>query len=191
VKITRDWLAHTRHCPDGLAFALTQIGPDGLELSECWPLVKRADWIVSLAVQSGAVSYADARYIVERILRLHAREVGDNRPGEILDGLSDAKTAEGYLELVGLASAEAYTRARAQDPEALDASHRMIAAAFVVKADLATTFADRSEDADQMGLALERLQSAAYSIGLSLGDHEEAAELFRSRVLAAQRRAAP
>lgn len=52
MKITRDWLERTNHCPDGRAWGDIELGAGGLELSECWPKIKRADWMLSMIVQT-------------------------------------------------------------------------------------------------------------------------------------------
>lgn len=52
MKITRDWLERTNHCADGRAWGDIEVGAGGLELEECWGKIMRADWMLSMIVQT-------------------------------------------------------------------------------------------------------------------------------------------
>jgi hypothetical protein len=168
MKITPDWLAATDHCADGRAFGLAMIPPAGLELAECWPLIERPDWVISLAVKSGLVSYCAARGMVERALRLYATEHGDGDTLAALDAMTHGVIAGAPLLRADIAASAYAALAVKRDT---GTAHRLNAAGQLLTADVAE-FADKDFE-----LALSRLQGAAFSLGLAAGQASAAAWL--------------
>lgn len=74
MKVTRAWLERGEHCPDGMAYALAVLPPEGLELEQCWALLHRPDWVISLAVQSHFLSLKEAREILTKLCPYPANE---------------------------------------------------------------------------------------------------------------------
>lgn len=52
MKITREWLASTGHCADGWAWGDMMLGAEGKELDDCWALIDRPDWLLSMIVKT-------------------------------------------------------------------------------------------------------------------------------------------
>lgn len=160
MRVTPAWLEATDHCPDGLAFALSHIPQQGLELSECWPLLDRPDWVVSLAVQTQTLKLESAHYIVARVLGIHAAEMGDEfllkMIGESINTL-----------LSGLPKFRADIAAMAYESLAVKKDKGQ-ADRLNCLGQLATSTLAQFKDGDN-ALSLKRLQGAAFSLGLSMG----------------------
>jgi hypothetical protein len=179
MKITRAWLASTPHCEDGRAFGLEMVGHEGLELADCWPLIKRADWALSLGIQTGAITFADGRAIVANLLRLHARELGHSAAVDLLDDLAAGGEP---VRIKELAASFAYGAICIGSDE--HEGDRFNAIAQLASSDIAarSSRAERDPETGQ-SLAMSRLQGAAYGLGRSMG-HKAAAELVIGRILA-------
>lgn len=174
MRVTRDWLDATDHCPDGLAYALGVLPPDGLELEDCWPLLHRADWIVSLAVQTHYLSFAEARGILAGILKASAEAAADvvtlgwfkRYDPRVVYAI---RPAHGPLAAELASDAYLANAAQRNEPRA----HRLNALAQLMASDFE---ADRRR-------SLKSLQGAAFSLGLAMGQ-DRAAQLVKERAAA-------
>lgn len=160
MKITPEWLAKTKHCADGLSFGLTMLPPEGLDDSECWPLIDRPDFLVSLAVKCGIWSYNNARFAVESVLK-GAAPKGDREIPSLIErtyNMPIGHTSEFVREVAALVHASILLGDKTKYAHLLNAVAQLAKADYVVGTDRA--------------LALERLQGAAYSLGLNMGQKE-------------------
>jgi hypothetical protein len=175
VRITREWLAATDHCADGLAFGRAEIPAEGMELADCWPRIHRADWALSLAVKTETIDFELARRLVERLLRAAAHEAGDQDTIAALDVLAVTQDLAGVRASIANL---AYTATAVKGD--VKTTHRLNAAGLLAAAD--GLRARAGADADLQELALRDLQGAAYGLGLVVGQ-DRAAELVKAEIL--------
>lgn len=174
MKVTRDWLERSSPCADGHAFGDLEVGAAGMELADCWPRMKRADWLIWLAVKSGTVTIAWAFAWLPYALKAFTGADGDVQ--ELIDQLEAVnKNAPADLHALRHAAATtAYTALSVQRNEKKAYECEAVALCALAHHTILREKGDR---------ALTLLQGAYNAIGKAAG-HEAVSDALRDAVLA-------
>lgn len=103
MKITRKWLELHSPCADGGSWGELEVGPEGLDLEECWAKFKRADWLVWMLWATDSV---DLGLIRLSVLEITSPRLALDSPKAVLADLSAGRApAEIYMRAMGEAHA--------------------------------------------------------------------------------------
>jgi len=145
----------------------------GFELAECWPLITRPDWIISLAVKAGALTYERARFVIVKVLTDHALALDDTATLGALSDLRESPMTR-LSKLRAIVADGAYVAIAVMKDT--DLAHRLNSVGQLITA-------EQARSAGHADVALTRLQGAAFSLGLSLS-HTVASERIKELMFA-------
>lgn len=114
MKVTRAWLAENAPCADGGAWGELEVGPEGLELSDCWPRFTRADWLLWLGVLAGAIQPGELDAFMALLAAdLVADDGGGSRIGQFAVAINSANVGGEIVDLRRECADEGYAAAMA------------------------------------------------------------------------------